>query len=265
VNVNCETGSEKELLQRAVIRIIAKGEIGTATLINPIEGSNDKPYIISAYHIYDKGSSTYSLESIAEETLYDFNYESPFCTDINGYDLQSISGSVIRAAFDSLDFILVELSEVPPPTFRPYYAGFDASGAVPSNSFAIHHPNGDVKMITQDDGICDSLSYANSYLKFGHWKVLNWESGTTESGSSGSSLIGAGNRIFGTLTGGAASCTNISYDAFARLDKMWNYKSDTDKQLSAWLDPNSTGKRTNDGYDPYLAENKSCTLISNFY
>ena len=255
IDVNCETGSGLDKQKRAVCRIWADDELGTATLLNNT-AEDGSPILISAYHIYDKPET-------AEITVYDFNYESPYCTGIDGYDLQTISGSKALASFDSLDFMLVKLSEELPAWYRPYFAGWDATGAVPSDSYVIHHPNGDVMKISHDTGRCDSLTFAGSYTKYGHWKVLNWETGSTEAGSSGAGLF-SDKRVFGTLSGGVASCDNPSYDAFARLSKMWDYRQSSDHQIKVWLDPLGTGKRKLDGFDPFEADNANCTVISNY-
>jgi lysyl endopeptidase len=103
IDVNCETGSGLENEKRAVCRVIAKGELGVGNLVNNTQ-QNGKPYLISAFHVYDK-DNTVDVSEIAQETIYDFNYESPFCSGLNGYDVQSISGSTALASFDSLDLM----------------------------------------------------------------------------------------------------------------------------------------------------------------
>ncbi|MDA3879011.1 MAG: hypothetical protein PF436_01365 [Prolixibacteraceae bacterium] len=256
IDVNCETTSGLDNQKRAVCRILSKDELGTATLIN--NTSNDgKPYLISAFHIYDSNER-------AEITIYDFNYESPFCTGIDGYDNQSISGSTALASFDSLDFMLVELSAVPPASFRPYYIGWDLTNNRPSNTYTLHHPNGDTKKISHDEGVCDSMSFSRSFLNNAHWKVYNWEAGTTEAGSSGACLFNNDKRVVGTLSGGYASCTNKSYDAFSRIDKMWDSYAAQNKQLKKWLDPLNSGTLILDGFDPYEPSAENCTVVSNF-
>jgi len=263
VDVNCEFESELEDQKRSVVRIIAPArrgdllgaELGTGTLINNTS-NNGNPYLISAFHVFDH-------DSIAEITLYDFNYESPFCTKLEGYDLQSVSGSTAVASSDSLDFMLVELSEMPPASYRPYFSGWSAINDLPLNCYTIHHPNGDVKKISHDTGICDSLTYG-MFKEFGHWKVNNWETGTTEGGSSGAGLFDNNKRLVGTLSGGNATCSENSYDAFVRFNKMWNSYEDPKKQLKIWLDPEHLGVNSIDGFDPYKSESEECTVISNF-
>jgi hypothetical protein len=256
VDVNCEFKSGTELQRRAVCRIIAGDEIGTGTLVN--NALNDgKPYLVSALHLFDN-------EEGATTALFDFNYESPFCTGLNGSDIQSVSGSNARASFDSLDFILVELSENPPATFRPYLAGWDATPVPPSNSNTIHHPNGDTKKISHDDGTCDSIHFNRTSLRNSHWRVANWETGATQGGSSGAPLFNKDKRVSGVLSGGAASCDKPSYDLFARIDKMWNYRKEKNKHLRSWLDPQNKGVLRIDGFDPYSSSSDRCDVISNF-
>ncbi len=257
VDINCCFDNRFKELQQAVCRIVAAGELGTGTLLN--NASNDRrPLLISAYHVFKKTKN-------AEESIFDFNYESPFCTGINGSDLQSVSGATTLASFDSLDFILVELSELPPPSYRPYLAGWDARTERPSACFTLHHPNGDTKKVSYDEGICDSARYNKNYINYGHWKVHNWESGTTEGGSSGAGLFNPDMRLTGTLSGGNASCTVNSYDLFSRFDKVWNYRPEKNQQVACWLGDSTESSLFCDGMDPYESEEEACTVISNFF
>jgi hypothetical protein len=256
VDVNCELESGTELQRRSVCRIIAGDELGSGTLLNNTL-NNGKPYLLSAFHVYDD-------EETANIALYDFNYESPFCTGVNGSDIQSVSGSVACAAFDSIDLMLVELSEMPPPVYRPYLSGWDATKLQPYNSYVIHHPNGDTKKISHDSGKCDSVRYNTNFIKNGHWKVYNWESGTTEGGSSGAGLFNNDKRVVGILSGGNASCDDITFDLFSRFDKLWNYRAEANRQLKHWLDPGTTGNLRVDGLDPYISSSVECSSISNF-
>jgi lysyl endopeptidase len=256
VDVGCEFSAGLVDERRAVCRVIAGNELGTGVLLNNVE-QNGKPYLLSAFHVYDD-------DETAQTALYDFNYESPLCTGINGYDNQSLSGSVARASHDSLDLMLVELSEMPPPSYRPYFAGWDATNTRPSNTYIIHHPNGDTKKISHDSGTCDSVRYNSSSTPYGSWKVFNWETGSTEGGSSGGPLFNPEKRVVGILSGGNASCEVITFDVFARFDKMWDYRNEVNRQLKKWLDPMNTGKRKADGFDPYANTSEGCSLITNF-
>lgn len=256
IDVNCEFGSGLENEKRAVCRVIAGNELGTGTMLNNVK-QNGKPLLLSAFHIYDDTET-------ANVAIYDFNYESPFCTGLNGYDNQSLSGSTALAAFDSLDLMLVELSEIPPPSYHTYLAGWDASRNKPFNSYTIHHPNGDTKKISHDTGKCDSAKYNIDFINYGHWKVLNWESGSTEGGSSGAGLFNNEKRFVGILSGGNASCSEKTFDLFSRFDKMWNYSGEKNKQLKFWLDPENTGNIKIDGLDKNKSTSNECNMVSNF-
>ncbi|WP_226858627.1 trypsin-like serine peptidase [Diaphorobacter aerolatus] len=64
---------------------------------------------------------------------------------------------------------------------------------------------------------------------------MNWTQGTTEGGSSGSSLlytIGSTRYVTGTLYGGLANCSNLNgKDWYGRFDTPYKAK------LKQWLNP----------------------------
>ena len=256
VDVQCETESALEKQKRATCRVFVVDELGTATLIN--NANNDgTPYLVSAYHVFDNMSNS-------QYAIFSFNYESPNCTGIEGSDLQTISGAKSVAGRSETDMILLQLSEMPPASFRPYYAGWDATQTSPENCYCIHHPNGDTKKISHDKGICSIGDFNTMNLKNGFWKVGNWEIGTTEFGSSGASLFNNEGRVVGTLSGGTASCESLTADVFARFDLMYDHYSLANSQLKYWLNPNSLDLEFIDGYDPYLENEQNCETFSNF-
>ncbi len=247
IDVNCDVGKNKEV-KDAVCRLIVNGsEICTGTLVNNVAEDN-RPYIISAAHCYDKWE-------YAETTVYTFNYESPYCAPLDGDPSQSVSGAIMKAQFDSLDFALAEMTLVPPPEYHPYFAGWDRQGKIPDSTFSIHHPQGDIKKIAYDNDPPQFSGFNNNYISNGFFKVLRWEGGVTENGSSGGPLFDHNDRLIGTLTGGLATCSNPVKDYFSRFDLAWNFKSDSTKQLKCWLDPFNTGSLEIDGKRPYSDEN----------
>ncbi len=256
VDVQCENESDLELQKRAVCRVFAVDKLGTATLVNNTR-QDGTPYLLSAYHVFDNTSTS-------DSSIFSFNYESPFCTSLEGSDYMSISGAKTIAGRMETDMILLELSESPPPSFRPYFSGWDKTNTPPENSYCIHHPNGDTKKISHDTGICAIGRYHNGTLLNGHWKVMNWETGTTENGSSGAGLFNNKGHLVGTLSGGKASCTNLDYDVFARFDVMYNHYSSNNSQLKHWLNPDDQNIEILNSYDPYAEDQTNCTSISNF-
>lgn len=260
INVSCDSESNLANQARAVCRILAHGtEFSTGTLIN--NTANDgKAYLLAAFHAFDNN------EKYAETAVFLFGYESPNCSGFDGDNYLTLSGAKALAWNDSLDFVLLELNDVPPAYFRPYYIGWDHSGSAVADKHVIHHPWGDVKKISYDKDYSNKTNYQTSgFYPSGFWKIQAWDSGTTEAGSSGSSLINADGRSIGTLTGGIASCSQTDgSDYFSRFDLQWDTYEDEQSQLKVWLDPINSGVETLDGLDPYFGNEANCILSSNF-
>ena len=237
VDVNCEIGDRWSEVKDAVCRLIVDGrEVCTGTLLNNT-AEDQRPYVISASHCYDQWD-------LAETTVYTFNYESPYCAPLDGDPIHSLSGAIMKAHYDSLDFALVELDDLPPPDFRPYFAGWDRSPGLPDSSVSIHHPMGDIKKISVDYNAPEYATFTSSSIKNptnGSLNILRWDEGVTEVGSSGGALFSMNEQVIGTLSGGAAYCGNPVNDYYARFSMQWDYSSDTTKQLKHWLDPKGTG------------------------
>ena len=248
IDVNCDAWKNWVNEKNAVVRMIVNGkEICTGTLINNT-AENQKPYILSQAHCYDRWE-------YPQTTVYTFNYESPFCAPLDGDPLNSISGASMKAQFDSLDFALVELSLVPPPNFRPYFAGWDRSDILPSSTVSITHPQGDIKKLAFDNEAPVISSFETGYIKNAFFKILRWDGGVTEAGSSGGSLFNSNKLIIGSLTGGQAECKNPVNDYFQRFSLSWDYKPDSAKQLKYWLDPSKSGIKVLEGKQFNQGEN----------
>lgn len=256
VNINCDQVDGTEDIRDAVCRIIVEGtDVCTGTLVN--NTANDgTPYLLTAYHCI-------STETKANASVFLFNYESPACVSVDGDVSRSMSGSNLRASFDSLDFALVELSEDIPFANRPYLAGWNRRNQSPTSSKSIHHPMGDIKKIATDKDMAVTGRFNRDYLVNGVWKILLWDTGVTENGSSGGPLFDQDNLLVGTLTGGSATCSVPTNDFFSKFALAWNYRREQNRQLKAWLDPvNSNAEKIN-GYDPNSGETL-CQPITNF-
>lgn len=260
IDVNCEIGDCWTQVKNSVCRLIVNGvELCSGTLLN--NTAEDKtPYILSAAHCYNRWD-------YAETTVYTFNYESPYCAPLDGDPIHALSGAIMKAQFDSLDFALAELTELPPPDFRPYYAGWDRSAEIPDSSASIHHPKGDIKKIAFENDPIEISDYTKTtayaqYTKQGFWRIPKWDDGVTEIGSSGGALFSNKQQLIGTLTGGSAICGNPINDYFSRFDMQWDYKSDSTKQLKCWLDPINSGDEVMDGKQFNIGEN-FCKAFTN--
>lgn len=255
INVNCDLAENYDTESNAICRIIVSGlDLCTGALVNNTS-QDGTPYIYTAGHCID-------TEKKANESVFLFNYESPYCGEIDGDASHSLSGSSLIAEADSLDFSLVELGIVPPAEYRPYYLGWDHSPNIPDSSVCIHHPNGDVKKIAIDSH-SPQISTFQSYTSNGFFLIGGWEEGTTEKGSSGAPLINPDSKLIGSVTGGAATCESPYQDYFARLNFAWDYYSQSNKQLKKWLDPTNSNVQSLNGFSPYSKE-EACGAFTNF-
>jgi hypothetical protein len=233
---------------RSVARILINGSgLCTGTLVMDAAGTYT-PFLLTANHC------TITSVNAASVVTY-WNYNSPTCGTLTGGSLaDNQTGSVFRAAKFDVDMTLIELDSLPSPTFNVHYAGWDRTGNTPQQSTGIHHPAGDEKALSFN---LNPLTSGNSCIGTGlvdsHW-YMNWESGTTEPGSSGSGIWDGSKRVVGFLSGGGASCANTTAtDCYGRFDFAWETGTTAAARLKDWLDPGALGVTTVDGADPIVA------------
>lgn len=240
INVNCPEGDDWQDQKRAAAMIL----LGNGTrwcsgsMINNT-AEDGTPYFLTANHCRG-GENNWIIM---------FNYESPGCENQDGPLNQTIQYTTLRAFGSASDFALVELSEEPPAEYGVYYAGWSRVDEPHDWSVGIHHPRGDIKKISFDHDPVTSSSWGSGPPNT-HWRVGNWEEGTTEPGSSGSPLYDPQKRITGQLHGGTASCSSITYDAYGKFALSWDLGNNPAGRLKDWLDPLETGVEVLDGFDP---------------
>lgn len=230
INIECNAGTYWKDVAKSVVLITRSNNtrLCTGTLLNNVQ-NNNKPYVLTAAHCGLQGSS-----------IFIFNYNSPNCTpNTDGSLANSVSTAFSRALNASSDFHLFELSSNIPSTYGVTYAGWDMSNRVPSMTAGIHHPSGDVKKISIDYDSPSTSGYFSSGTT--HWKVEDWDLGTTEGGSSGSALFDEFQRVIGQLEGGSAACGNDLEDYYGKASVSWNGGSGSSNRLRDWLDPLNTG------------------------
>ncbi len=221
----------------------------TGAMINNTE-RDQTPLFLTAAHCGVNATNA------ATVVVY-WNFESPGCGQLGGGSLDHahLGGATWRAGSTATDFTLVELSELPDPAWQVTYAGWDRSGDVPTAAIAIHHPRTAVKCISFENDALEITSYLG-YTSPGngsHWRVVDWDLGTTEPGSSGSPLVDPAGRIIGQLHGGYAACGNNESDWYGRLSVSWDGGGTSTTRLRDWLDPAGIAPMALDLLDPLAA------------
>ena len=271
VNINCSVGASWRIQQRGVARIyVVEGYSAgycTGTLIN--NTSNDgTPYFLTADHCGPSATA-----SNFNQWKFRFNYEAPGCSNpssessINYTDFTGCTKVAEGANDGGSDFYLLKLKNFTTQSaisIGAIYNGWDRSTSAPTGGGAgIHHPAGDIKKISFFTGTPTTATYNGQDMtgaSNAHWKI-NWvnsgeKTGVTEGGSSGSPIFNSAGRVFGTLSGGASSCSAASYaryDLYGKMSFHWDNSANGTTnayKLKPWLDPTNTGATTCDYYDP---------------
>lgn len=244
VLINCPEGTDWQTEKHAVCLMSfhdnSYSYYCSGALINNVR-SDQTPYFLTANHCLN-------TQSLANTLVTYFNYEYPGCNVSSASKQQSLSGSRMVSTNTYSDFCLLKLTESPPSTYKPYFAGWDARPTlIPTSGTCIHHPNGEPKSIAIDNHPFGGNGYRvqwdnNTYSEINtHWEVF-YDVGSDASGSSGGPLFDQDHRIIGQLHGG----DNVS-SLFGKFSLSWNYSLAADKQLKAWLDPDNTNTLQLDG------------------
>ncbi|MCG6949594.1 MAG: lysyl endopeptidase, partial [Acidobacteria bacterium] len=247
INVVCSLGNRFADQIRSVARYTFSDGTGsylcTGQLINNTS-EDDTPYFYTAGHCVE-------TDTEASTVVAYWNYQTATCEEWSGGSLdQNQSGATLIAhSFDSendfqYDFALLELDEVPDDAFNVFYSGWDRSGVIPDSTVTIHHPAGDQKSISFDNDppAITTIGGSTSPGDGRHWRIHDWDVGTTEEGSSGACLFDeASGLCIGDLSGGYAACGNNQPDWYARLHSQWTGEGSPETRLSDWLDPLGIG------------------------
>lgn len=207
-NVICTVGDPWRAQIRSVAMITVGGSgICTGQMINNC-AQDGEPYFLTAQHCVPGNNNV-------SNWVYRFNWNSPSCPqNQNGPTNQTVSGSTLLAESGGSDVALIRFNNPVPAAYNAYFTGWDKSGIAPTSSVAIHHPSGDVKKISFDNQAAVNGTFGQAQC----WRVLTWEDGTTEGGSSGSGLWNQNGLLIGQLFGGQASCSFNQNDYYGKFN-----------------------------------------------
>ena len=256
ININCPLGANAQTIKKGVGRIFLVMDQGltgycTGSLINNTQNNGD-PLFLSAFHCQD------GFTPLWDYWVFDFGYESGSCTNpAQEPNSNFIVGAAPLAGRRQTDFLLMRLNVLYiPPSYKLFLPGWSRDTSAPiANSTLIHHPKGDIQKISydKDQAIANpnSIKWNNNVTTdaFNHWRMI-LDQGVFEIGSSGAPLFNQNGQIIGQLHGGNINnCTVLNIFA-GRLAKSWEGDGTPSTRLKDWLDPNNTGVKSVQGYDP---------------
>jgi PKD repeat protein len=251
ISINCPQGNNWQLEKHAVCKMTFTSDghdyYCTGSLINNAR-SDGTPYFLTANHCISKQVEASSL------VLY-FNFEKVTCDGSESKTAKTLSGATLIANNKYSDFSLLRINDSPPPSYSPYFAGWDATGSISAKGTCIHHPDGTEKCISIDNN--QITSYTLQIIWQGtedtsaantHWRCT-FDDGRVEGGSSGSPMFNSDKKIIGQLHGGDSQG---ALNFFGKFDVSWSRGISNNTKLSPWLDPDNSGTLIMDGYYDFM-------------
>src|SRR5438034_88728 len=215
IDASCYGDGQKNAVGRILFN--DNGEfVCTGTLLN--DGAQDfTPYFLTANHCV-------STQTIAQTVEVYWFYQT---TDCNSGVLRSdwvhqTGGADLLATESSNDFSLLQLANNAPggAYYSGWTSGLQSTGTV---VFGLHHPDGylppalnsflrrSAGTITDTNGSCLVDGYR-----------IDWTSGLTEPGSSGSGLWNSNGELVGVLSCGSLATCNNPYDNYSKLADFYS-------------------------------------------
>ena len=227
----------------------------SGTLLNDSAPNSQVPYFFSANHCFENETGPFKspaqMQAVANSLTTIWGFQAGACgvqSPRSGW-YQLGGGATVLYNNAHTDTLFLRLNADPPT--GAFFSGWDANplggGA---GVVAIHHPQGDLKKVTQGS----VLGFSTPGVGGGNASFVEsrWASGTTEVGSSGGGLWTAAGGTFhfrGALWGGSASCANPSgSDHYSRFDQAY-------PALAGWL--GATGGTAIDYTDLWWNPNES--------
>jgi hypothetical protein len=172
-------------------------------------------YFLTAFHCIENQTVASTLEFFWFYQTASCNGQPPFLDSVP----HTIGGADFLAGTTNSDFSFLRLRQHPPAGVT-YMGWSTALPATTETLVCIEHPVGDYKRIS----FGNLVDFDSGFLD------IQWSSGVTEEGSSGSPLFNASQQVIGQLWGGSSDCTDpTGIDSFGRFDVTY-------LTIQPWLD-----------------------------
>jgi hypothetical protein len=231
----------------------------TGTLLNDTDAATQIPWFFSANHCFDNESAPFKtpaqMQIVANtlDTLWFFRSSSCNSGTVSAAWRELATGATYIYSNTVSDILFVRLNSAPPQ--GAFFAGWNANALTTGASVvALHHPEGDLLKVSQ--GTMQGFTTpTDAPVNAGTNKfiAIQWNSGTTEPGSSGAGIFTntSGQYVLrGALWGGGASCQSpAAKDIFSRFDLAYatlaQYlspaASPTGQFTDLWWNPDESG------------------------
>lgn len=267
VNVNCTLGTNWQNEKRGVVCLVVNGgEFCTGSLVNDVP-QDGIPYVLTANHC--------SMSNDWASWVFRFNWEAPTCTNPSSSPstAQSLNTSTLCARNVGSDFCLVQITGglsggTVPASYGTFFNGWSNVNTPATSVIGIHHPNGDIKKISQaTNAVTSNPSFNAGNGAADCWQIGQWTTACTEPGSSGSPLFDQNHHIVGQLYGGPSACgvaAASDYDCYGKFCTSWLGGGTNSTQLKHWLDPGNTNATIVNGWGPTVGVTESPDPTSSF-
>jgi lysyl endopeptidase len=246
VDIRCSSlASSQEFLKtrNAVAQMVFNDSgstyLCTGTLLNDTASATQIPWFFSANHCFDnehtplKTSSQMQTVANTLNTLWFFEAAACNSRSVPAYT-QLTGGAQFIYNNPQADVLFVRLNDAAPS--GAFFAAWNANAISTGTAMiTIHHPEGDLKKVSQGSVIGTSSPpiVGGTSVPFSE---VRYSSASTEPGSSGAGMFtfdGSQYLLRGALWGGSASCSNPNgTDNFSRFDQVYS-------ALATYLNPSS--------------------------
>lgn len=219
VDENCHADPMIQLMADAVVKMLFTDFGGsflcTGNLLGDSDTTTSIPYFYTAAHCISSQSAAATLQTY-------WKFQSTACNSGRAASFDSRTGGAQLLYTNSdTDVTLLRLNDQPPA--GSVFSGWEVASLVLQQAVvSAHHPAGDLKKISFGDVI--GFRTPNQFSGDDFIRV-SWNTGITQSGSSGGGLFTVDSSSFyfrGGLWGGSSNCSNTDGpDFYSRFDRAF--------------------------------------------